>query len=73
MSSNLNNEQESVFFYNERKWRKKMEMENFGQQNVFNDTVIFKKGTLKKFTINVHRLTGEIVNTCSEFTSIEKC
>ena len=47
---------------------REVEMENFGQQNVINDTVIIKKGTLKNFTINVHRLTREIVNTCSEFT-----
>ena len=32
------------------------------------EKVIIKKGTLKNFTINVHRLTREIVNTCSEFT-----
>ena len=36
---------------------REVEMENFGQQNVINDTVIIKKGTLKNFTINVHRLT----------------
>ena len=43
---------------------REMEMENFEQKSVFYDTVTFKKGTWKKFTINVHRLTREIVNTC---------